>query len=133
MSGIVRELDLEPSWRDRGWERPRYASADDRSHPASQTERQSTPHRPTKVRPWEVIHPDLGLPFQDAMMWRGITQLLEQGVPLRRVSLRKPRGEEAWECIARLGPNAPLIYVKLQIRGSHVLLRSFHESEYDDD
>ena len=93
----------------------------------------STPHRPTKVRPWEVIHPDLGLPFQDAMMWRGITQLLEQGVPLRRVSLRKPRGEEAWECIARLGPNAPLIYVKLQIRGSHVLLRSFHESEYDDD
>lgn len=92
-----------------------------------------TPDRPTKVRPWEVIHPDSNLPFQDALMWRGITELLEQGVPLGRVALRKPPGEEAWECVARLGPNAPPIYIKLQIRGSQVLLRSFHEAECDND
>ncbi|MYD94592.1 MAG: hypothetical protein F4Y02_13075 [Chloroflexi bacterium] len=92
-----------------------------------------TSHRPTEIRPWEVIHPQSGLPFQDAMMWRGISQLLDQGVPLRRVSLRQPRGEEAWECLARLGPDAPLVYIKLQILGSQVLLRSFHEAEYDDD
>ena len=92
-----------------------------------------TKERPTDVRPGQIIHPDSGLYLTDIGMWAVIVALLEAGVPLKRVSLRDQPGEKAWELLARLCPDAPLIYMKLQIRGSHVLLRSFHEAKYDDD
>ena len=65
-------------------------------------------------------------------MWSQIVRLLESGIPLKRIPLRQPSGEIAWVCRARLAHNSPLIYIKLQILGSRVLLRSFHTDEYDD-
>ena len=92
-----------------------------------------TRERPTDVRPGQIIHPDSGLYLTDIGMWAVIVALLEAGVPLTRVSLRDQLGETAWESLARLCTDAPLIYMKLQIPGSYVLLRSFHEAKYDDD
>ena len=89
-------------------------------------------HRPTEVRPWEIIRPESSLPLLDTGMWSEIVQFLDSGVPLEKISLRQPPGEEAWVCLARLASDSPLIYMKLQIRGSRVLLRSFHIAEYDD-
>ena len=92
-----------------------------------------TPYRPTEVRPWEIIHPDSRLPLTDVGMWAAIVTVLDCGVPLEKLLLRQPRGEKAWKFRARLCADGPLIYVKLQLFGSHVLLRSFHEAEYNDE
>lgn len=92
-----------------------------------------TPHRPTRVHPTEIIHPDSGWPLTAPGMWEVIVTLLDAGVPLRKQPLKHPPGEEAWVFLARLCVDGPLIYVKLQMFGSTVLLRSFHEAEYDDD
>lgn len=90
-------------------------------------------HRPTVVRPWEVVHPDTGLPLTKATMWGVIETLLDLGVPLEEIELRQPPGEKAWVFRASLSPESVAVYVKLQLFGSRVLLRSFHEAEYDDD
>ncbi len=92
-----------------------------------------TQYRPTEVRPWEVIDPDSGLPLTAPGMWAVIVSLLDAGVPLRKHSLDNPPGEKAWVFLARLCADRPLIYVKLQMFGSRVLLRSFHDAMYDDD
>ena len=62
-----------------------------------------------------------------------IVTLLNAGIPLRELSLRQPPGEKAWAFLGRLCSESALIYVKLQMFGSSVLLRSFHQAEYDDD
>ena len=64
-------------------------------------------------------------------MWHIIEQALESGVPLVPVTLRQPPDERGWTFKFRLASSQPLVYVKLQIIGSHVLLRSFHYSEDD--
>ena len=66
-------------------------------------------------------------------MWTAIETFLGSGVPLQELALRQPRGEKAWVFRARLSSESVTVYVKLQLFGSQVLLRSFHEAEYDDD
>ncbi|MCY4646429.1 MAG: hypothetical protein OXE73_06100 [Gammaproteobacteria bacterium] len=85
--------------------------------------------RPTVIRFRDIVNPETGLPLTDASMWRAVRRFLDDGVPLESLELRKPVGEKAWVMKARLAPNEPLIYVKLQILGSNVRLRSFHKSE----
>ena len=92
-----------------------------------------TTERPTDVRFRAIIHPESGLELTEAGMWREIERFLELGVPLKAIVLDQPPGEEAWVFRARLAPGSTLIYVKLQIRGSIVLLRSFHPCEHADD
>ena len=62
-------------------------------------------------------------------MWAEVVRLLETGVPLRRVALRQPVGEVAWDFVAELWPGQPFLYVKLQILGSTIRLRSIHPRE----
>ena len=64
-------------------------------------------------------------------MWDVIDQALGSGVPLEAITLRQPLGERGWVLRFRLASAEPLVYVKLQIIGSHVVLRSFHHSECD--
>ena len=85
--------------------------------------------RPTVVRFRDIVNPETGLPLTDAGMWRALREFLDDGVPLESVELRQPAGERAWVMKARLAPDEPLIYVKLQILGSTIRLRSFHPSE----
>lgn len=61
-----------------------------------------------------------------------IVRILESDTPLSKISLHQPPGEVAWVLQGRIVPGAPLIYVKLQVlRGSTVLLRSFHPIDHD--
>lgn len=64
-------------------------------------------------------------------MWRVIDHALDSGVPLGSITLRKPPGERGWTFKFPLASAEPLVYVKLQMIGSHVVLRSFHYSEDD--
>lgn len=91
-----------------------------------------TSYRPTEIRPWEIVHPETGLPLPRSSVWTVIEDFLGSSVPLRRIELRQPSGEVAWEFRARLSSESATVYVKLQLFGSKVLLRSFHEAEYDD-
>lgn len=87
-----------------------------------------THRRPTDIRPRDFINPETELALTRQGMWAEVVRLLEEGVPLRRVELRQPPGETAWQFVAELWSGQPLLYVKLQFLGSKIRLRSFHPS-----
>ena len=89
------------------------------------------PKRPARIRYHQVVNPESGLPLTRSGMWRVIDQALDSGVPLGPVTLRQPPGERGWTFKFPLASAEPPVYVKLQIIGSHVVLRSFHYSEHD--
>ncbi|MYA41188.1 MAG: hypothetical protein F4Z31_05495 [Gemmatimonadetes bacterium] len=89
------------------------------------------PDRPTDISYHQVVNPESGLPLTRSGMWQAIDQALDSGIPLEPVTLRQPPDERAWVFKFRLASAEPLVYVKLQIIGSHVVLRSFHHSERD--
>lgn len=89
------------------------------------------PERPARISYLQVVSPESGLPLTKPGMWHAIDQALEGGVPLVPVTLRQPPDERGWTFKFPLTSSQPLVYVKLQIIGSHVLLRSFHYSEDD--
>ena len=88
-----------------------------------------TRQRPTDIRPREFRNPETEYPLSRQGMWAEVARLLETGVPLRKVALQRPAGEVAWHFVAELWPGQPALYVKLQILGSTIRLRSFHPSE----
>ena len=90
------------------------------------------PKRPARIRYLQVVNPESGLPLPRSGMWHVIDQALDSGVPLEPVAMRQPPGERGWTFKSRLASAEPLVYVKLQIIGSHVVLRSFHYSEEPD-
>ncbi|MCY3546998.1 MAG: hypothetical protein OXH49_08960 [Gemmatimonadetes bacterium] len=87
------------------------------------------PERPTRIRYLQMVSPESGLPLTESGMWHAIDQALDSGIPLEPVTLRQPPGERGWTFKFRWAPAEPLVYVKLQIIGSYVVLRSFHHSE----
>lgn len=89
------------------------------------------PDRPARILYHQMVNPESGWPLTKSGMWHAIDQALDRGTPLQPVTLRRPRGERGWTFKFRLAAAEPLVYVKLQIIGSHVLLRSFHHSERD--
>ena len=89
------------------------------------------PKRPARIRYHQVVNPASGLPLTRSGMWHVIDQALDSGVRLGPVTLRQPPGERGWTFKFRLASAEPLVYVKLQIIGSNVVLRSFHYSEDD--
>ena len=102
-----------------------------RSIRARRVRQGAAPERPTRISYLQMVNPESGLPLTKSGMWQAIDQALDSGVPLESVTLRRPPDERAWVFKFRLAPAEPLVYVKLQIIGSHVLLRSFHHSERD--
>jgi len=89
------------------------------------------PDRPTRIHYLQMVSPESGLPLTRSGMWHAIDQALDSGIPLQPVTLDRPPGERAWTFKFPLTSAEPLVYVKLQIIGSHVVLRSFHYSERD--
>ena len=85
--------------------------------------------RPTDIRYEEVRDPESGMYLTEKGMWHTIERFLKEGVRLRQQTLDRPAGEKAWVCLFRLAPDQRRIYVKLQMIGSRVHLRSFHYSD----
>ena len=74
--------------------------------------------RPTDIRYEEVWNPESRMYLTEKGMWHMIERFLGEGVRLRQQTLDRPAGEKQ-----------PRIYVKLQMIGSRVQLRSFHYSD----
>ena len=85
--------------------------------------------RPTDIRYQEVRNPESGMYLTETGMWHMIERFLGEGVRLHQQTLDQPAGEKAWVCLFRLTSDQPRIYVKLQIIGARVHLRSFHYSD----
>ena len=61
--------------------------------------------------------------------WEFIADKLEAGHAVDVVELRKPQGAKGYVMNFRLGPDDPLLYVKLQLGSGTVIGRSFHYSD----
>lgn len=84
---------------------------------------------PTEWNPLQVLHPRTGFPFSDAGAWAFIADLLESDVELKKVTLDKPPGKEAYVmkvdgCQAR-----PKIYIKIHFGSNGIVGRSFHDDK----
>ena len=86
---------------------------------------------PTDWRPIEVRRPGGGFDhqFTPAAAWELIADKLEEGHEVEVVELRNPPGAKGYVMKIDLGPDVPVLYVKLQLRGRQVVGRSFHYSE----
>ena len=67
--------------------------------------------------------------FTRAAAWELVAEKLDAGHEVEVVELRKPPGAKGYVMKIDLGPDVPTLYVKLQLRGKHVVGRSFHYSE----
>ena len=84
---------------------------------------------PCDWRPKTVENPESGMPFTDAGAWSFISALLKQGVPIEKITLKIPPGQEAYVMKYEIDPNRPVLYIKIHFGNGCVLGRSFHYSE----
>ena len=87
--------------------------------------------RPTDWWPQSVRNPDgmLDTHFSDAAAWELIASKLEDGHDVETVELQKPPGATGYVMKIDLEPNAPTLYVKLQLGSGQIIGRSFHYSK----
>lgn len=92
-----------------------------------------SPDRPTEWRPGQVRNPTgmLDACFTDASAWELIATKLEEEHPVELVTLRKPQGAKGYVMKIEIEPDAPLLYVKLQLGSGKIIGRSFHYSEIE--
>ena len=90
-----------------------------------------SPQMPTEWQPQQVRRPEGGFSpyFTDGAAWELVADKLDAGHDVEVVELRKPRGAKGYVMHIRLGPDEPLLYVKLQLGGGKVTGRSFHYSD----
>ena len=74
---------------------------------------------------------DLDVPFTNAGAWELIASKLEIGHHVDVIDLRKPQGTKAYVMKIEIHPNAPLLYVKLELRSGKIFGRSFHYTEHE--
>ena len=87
--------------------------------------------RPTDWRPGSVRNPSgmLDTHFTDAAAWDLIASKLESKHNVDTVTLRKPPGATGYVMKIDLEPDAPTLYVKLELGSGTIWGRSFHYSE----
>lgn len=92
-----------------------------------------TPNRPIDWRPEDVRRPgaEFDTHFEEDSAWRLIADRIEQGEPIEIVRLRQPKGVKGYVMKIDLEPDAPRLYVKLELGSRKVIGRSFHYSEHD--
>ncbi len=93
-----------------------------------------SPRAPTKWQPQQVRNPEdheggFSPYFTQEGAWEFIADKLEAGHAVEVVELRKPPGAKDYVMNFRLGPDDPLLYVKLQLGSGTVIGRSFHYSD----
>ena len=86
-----------------------------------------SPEIPTHWSPTEVTSPENGEAFTDDGAWDFIADAIEEGAPIQCIELDKPPKKKGY-CLLLAGVGGAEIYVKLQLRGSLVIGRSFHLS-----
>ena len=90
-----------------------------------------TSQAPCEWRPYEVLMPESGLPFDDVGAWNFTADLLESGQDVIEIVMKKPRGQIGYVILADGHPGCPKIYIKLTLSSNMVNGRSFHDSECD--
>lgn len=83
--------------------------------------------KPNKWRPYEVICPETGTPFTEAVAWEFIAELLDQGEPLEEVPQEQPPGVTAYAMQVALAGET--LYIKVRLGAGCILGRSFHYSD----
>lgn len=73
----------------------------------------------------------LDAPFTDGGAWELIASKLEDGHDVETVVLRKPAGATGYVMKIKINPNAPTLYVKVELRSGRILGRSFHYTEHE--
>ena len=88
--------------------------------------------RPTDWRPGEVRNPDglLATHFTDPSAWEMIASRLERGEDVEVIDLHQPKGAKGYVMMIDLGPDVPMLHVKLQLGAGKIIGRSFHYTEY---
>lgn len=122
-----------------GPEKPAGLSASTRQRLAALARRRRTrvssftPDRPIDWRPEDVRRPgaEFDTHFEEDSAWRLIADRIEQGEPIEIVRLRQPKGGKGYVMKIDLEPDAPKLYVKLELGPRRVIGRSFHYSEHD--
>ena len=82
-------------------------------------------------RRWEpgtLRHPETGELFDTESAWSYIVELLAAGTEVEQMVLDHPPGKAGYVLFGRSG-RGQRIYIKLQLVGSKVVGRSFHESD----
>ena len=89
------------------------------------------PTRPTDWRPASVRNPFamLDTHFSDAAAWELIASKLEDGHDVETVELQNPPGVTGYVMKIVLEPDAPILYVKLELGSGRIWGRSFHYSK----
>jgi hypothetical protein len=81
--------------------------------------------------PAEVNHPKKKRPFQAQEAWIFTASLLEDGMPVEVIRLKKPPGVPGWVLKVETREKRR-IYIKLELTEDfYVLGRSFHYSDHD--
>ncbi|MGE6758040.1 hypothetical protein ACQKGO_08530 [Corallococcus interemptor] len=87
----------------------------------------NTQSMPCKWHPLTVTCPESGELFTEAGAWEFIISLLETGVAIEEIVLRKPPGKTGY--VLQFTPQGgQRIYIKLQLGAGTVIGRSFHYS-----
>ncbi len=84
---------------------------------------------PCDWRPWQVLHPETGLPFTDVGAWNFIADYLTSGGPVRCITLDKPPGQTGYVILTPGYRDNPEIYIKVTLSASRINGRSFHDSK----
>ena len=101
--------------------------------PRSRNRGEFSAARPTDWRPHQVTDPagEFGAPFTNAGAWELIAAKIESGHDVEAVALRKPAGATGYVMKIEIDPDAPLLYVKVELRAGKILGRSFHYSWHE--
>lgn len=89
-----------------------------------------TSDAPCDWRPWQVLHPQAGVPFNDVTAWNFIADQIDGGHEISTIIMKKPAGQIGYVMVFAGFPGCPDIYVKLTLGPNKINGRSFHESEY---
>jgi len=79
--------------------------------------------------PNSVADPQTLLPFTEVGAWNFVADSVEDGVTIEEVVLEKPPGATGYVIKVTVS-RTDTIYIKLRLRGTLVIGRSFHYSDY---
>lgn len=84
---------------------------------------------PRAWRPYEILNPKTGEPFNDAGTWEFVASLLEDPtVTVEEVILDSPPASKGY--VIQTPLNGRYLYVKVQLGSGKIIGRSFHYSEH---